>query len=710
MQNKHPLRVQSHILRLLGDQLIGHDRLAVFELVKNSYDADASEVSITIELNDSDPCVKVEDNGSGMSLSVITGAWLEVGTDSKRTTQNRKRSAVFHRLPLGEKGVGRLAVQKLGKKLQVITREEGSAEYEFNIDWDVLIGSSKYLNDNLSVEVTERVTPSHFKTGSGTFIKISDLYITDWKRGDIRELYRLVKSLSNPFNRVDSFNVSLNVPGRQEEISGLPDVEDMLDRAMWKLTYRLDEKGVFRWAYFFQPPKYKGLLRRFKRQTGLLDMLPEKGEDTKTGKQKKEQKIFVTEEILKSIGPIKGRIYAFHQSPEILRLFGDSQQMKAWLAGQSGVRVYRDKVRVFNYGEPGDDWLHLNARRINTPGKKLGSNSIVSYIDLDLDKSTGLREKTNREGFDENKSFESLRAIALSIFDKFERELAPDRDAIDKAIKNTEKLPPIENAFEEIIKVAKKHKLEQEILPAVASIKNELNSFKEVMLGSGMANMNIGLAFHEMVHGVDNIVGQLERNSNKEIILSTVRHLRSLLDTFKPLLQREKNRSLPINELTARVLKMHEHRFPRHEVTLSDWANDIEKAENFKVKGPLNLVIGAISNVIDNAIYWSRYRKELEKRPDPAAILILSSWDQELKEGTLAVIDNGMGFQLNPDSIAKPFMTMKAGGSGLGLYFSRLVLESMGGRFMVCSADELRDDFNFSSAYDGAAVVFTFKD
>jgi DNA mismatch repair ATPase MutL len=74
MESSYQLKVQSHILRLLGDQLIGHDRLAVFELVKNSYDADASKVSVTLDLHTATPSITVLDNGTGMSLDTLTNA------------------------------------------------------------------------------------------------------------------------------------------------------------------------------------------------------------------------------------------------------------------------------------------------------------------------------------------------------------------------------------------------------------------------------------------------------------------------------------------------------------------------------------------------------------------------------------------------------------------------------------------------------------
>ncbi|MCU1720226.1 ATP-binding protein [Pseudomonas sp. 5P_5.1_Bac1] len=711
MESSHQLKVQSHILRLLGDQLIGHDRLAVFELVKNSYDADASLVSVTLSLFEDPPKIIVEDNGSGMSFDTIVNAWLEVGTDSKRSEFGKKRSPIFNRSPLGEKGVGRLAVQKLGKHLKIVTREHPGNEVEFSINWDTLISSSKYLDKNIKVKVKQNTQPKYFKNSSGTRIEITDLHNNEWSRRDLRELYRLVKSLSNPFLTNDSFDVNLNLPGRESDIEDLPDIGELLHTATWKFSFKINKDGILRFAYIFNPPNFKRLKGHAKRYTGKLELAPEdKNELSTAAAAKRDKHIFLSPEELKGIGPISGRIYAFNQRSEILKLLGNSQLLKNWLITQSGVRVYRDNIRVFNYGEPGDDWLRLNTRRINTPGGKFGTNSIVSYVNLDLQQSNHLKEKTNREGFDENEYYKKLRRITLSVFEKFERQHTDDRKTLDIAIKGEEKIPPLEEALESIKKTATKHKIQKEIEPALKSIKLELDNYRQVMASSGVAAMNINLAFHEMVHGVDKIVYQLEKNVNPEAIQKTVNHLRSLLDTFKPLLKREKNKSIPAEELVKRVLKLHEHRFPRHDVVVSNWLADIEKSINFNLKGPINLMLGALGNIVDNAIYWSRYRKERDSSPLSAAILILSSWDPETKEGQIAVIDNGPGFQLPEESIGKPFATTKSGGMGLGIYYARLVMESMQGNLLVCSADDLRDDFKFSKNYDGAAIVLQFKE
>ena len=111
----HKFRARSHVLQLFGEELIGDDRLAVFELVKNGYDADATSVTVDVNV-DSAPAksIVVQDNGSGMTLDDITGKWLELATDSKRRDRS-VRTKRFRRLALGEKGVGRIASLKLGR-------------------------------------------------------------------------------------------------------------------------------------------------------------------------------------------------------------------------------------------------------------------------------------------------------------------------------------------------------------------------------------------------------------------------------------------------------------------------------------------------------------------------------------------------------------------------------------------------------------------
>jgi hypothetical protein len=121
-------RASAHLLKLLGDQLIGDDRLAVFELVKNSYDADATVVAVELNLEVEKPYLTVWDrDGQGMNKSTILDKWMEIGTESKRNA-NRVKSPIFHRMPLGEKGIGRLAVHKLGSIMQMNTKQKGEPE------------------------------------------------------------------------------------------------------------------------------------------------------------------------------------------------------------------------------------------------------------------------------------------------------------------------------------------------------------------------------------------------------------------------------------------------------------------------------------------------------------------------------------------------------------------------------------------------------
>jgi len=697
------MRVQSHVLKLLGDQLIGHDRLAVFELVKNSYDADAEVVTVTLDLQAPEPYISIQDDGSGMSLEDIESKWLEVGTDSKRSASGKIPSKKFKRLPLGEKGVGRLAIQKLGGTVQLVTRKKGEPEVEFEISWDDLIGGGKYLDQGLAVSVKKNLKPTVFESGTGTLLTITDLSRPEWSKREVRELYRLITSLSNPINKIGSFDVELNLPGREKDIDDLPSAHDMLNAAIWSFDFSVDESGKFSWEYAFKPPAYKGLKHDSDaNKNDKLELVKVADED----EDGKPPAIFMDPDMLAGIGPIKGKIYAYHRRTEILKESGSAKLIADWIRSQSGVRVYRDQVRVFNYGEPGDDWLGLNVRRINRPTGKLGTDSLIGYIDLSLAKSSGLKEKTNREGFDENSAYRNLQRIVLSVFDKFERLHGPHRKEIDKAIKGESKIIPVEEAFDALNEIAKKNHLETEIKPVVESLQTQLNSYRTVMLNSGMAGLNLSLAFHEMVHGVDTLTRQLEVDSSKNTLKQTIVHLRKLLDTFKPLLNKERARKTTIRELVARALDMNDGRFKRHELVLSNRLG--EGNISFPVSGPLNLLMGAINNIIDNAIYWSRYQAQKEGKQ--GAVLIMVDWDSEKRCGSLAVIDNGPGFELPLDQLGTPFISNRAEGMGLGLYYSKMVMESVDGSLVLCSAEEVRDDFNIPDAYDGAAVIFQFKE
>lgn len=229
-------RPRARMLQLLGDQLIRSPRLAVFELVKNSYDADATHVSVFLDgLRTDHPTIMVEDNGVGMSSEIIRDVWFVPGHEHRREQKAANLRTDLGRLPMGDKGVGRFAVHRLGNIVEVTTRAQGQNEIYVRLDWPAIL-KEKFLED-ARVKIVERKPEVFTGNRTGTKIVISDLRDVNWSRGDLRRLYRDITSICSPFERPDEFEIEFQVPGRENEIAGIPDASLMMDRAIWKFNF-----------------------------------------------------------------------------------------------------------------------------------------------------------------------------------------------------------------------------------------------------------------------------------------------------------------------------------------------------------------------------------------------------------------------------------------------------------------------------------------
>ena len=126
---------RARLLQLLGDELIGSPRLAVFQFVKNAYDADATRVSVILADTDrSNVEIRIEDDGDGMTLATIRDIWLVPGHDHRARQRQALKRTRLGRLPLGEKGLGRFAAHKLGNRIELVTRATGHDECVVSID------------------------------------------------------------------------------------------------------------------------------------------------------------------------------------------------------------------------------------------------------------------------------------------------------------------------------------------------------------------------------------------------------------------------------------------------------------------------------------------------------------------------------------------------------------------------------------------------
>ena len=241
---KQPFRPRARVLQLLGDELIGSARLAVFELVKNAYDADANEVVVSLDLaSQQEPTITVTDDGEGMTLEVLRSVWLVPGDDHRKKQRLLdRRTAKHQRLPLGEKGLGRFAVHKLGNFITLVTRAQDADECVVEIDWNELI-AKPYL-DEAPVTIKVRRPDAFLDGRTGTKIVVRQLRMSNWSRGEVRRLHNQITSICSPFEEPGGFEAKLLVPGHEGWIDDLPDIHEILDRAIWKFSFRAEGRRL----------------------------------------------------------------------------------------------------------------------------------------------------------------------------------------------------------------------------------------------------------------------------------------------------------------------------------------------------------------------------------------------------------------------------------------------------------------------------------
>ena len=205
MSNEKPhFKTRARLLCQLGEQLIKSESIALLELVKNAYDADASFCDVKIKNieNEEECSIIIEDDGAGMDLATLQNVWLEIGTDNKQESKrNGRKSPKYGRTSLGEKGIGRLGVHRLGRNIELISRMEQGKECVLKIDWDE-IENSRYIED-FPIYLEERNAKT-FKETHGTKIIIKKVR-KPWLRGDVRNVARGINSL----NSLNFFNVFL---------------------------------------------------------------------------------------------------------------------------------------------------------------------------------------------------------------------------------------------------------------------------------------------------------------------------------------------------------------------------------------------------------------------------------------------------------------------------------------------------------------------
>lgn len=701
---------RARLLAQLGDQLIKNESIALIELVKNAYDADALTVDIKMNANHSSDIneIVISDDGCGMSTDTIVNVWLEPGSDFKaQQIKENIFSKKFFRLPIGEKGIGRFGVHKLGKVIEMTTKTSNDKEVYVSIDWTKLEDYT-YLKD-VPVTIHERNTPEVFLDGAtGTKIEIRGLR-KKWTRGSVRAVNRAISSLSSPFSSIDSFQARFEAPEHEDWIKDILNWEDIKENALYNFNLEIDGNEIVAFEYNFTPwPTMPKLIGRV---VGLDNALVEENLTLRKPSEKKGKNVvdFLISLTPYKIGKVRFEGYIFDQDTFILNLgVADKKGFKDYLKENGGIRVFRDGLRVYDYGEPENDWLQLDHRRFQAPTRSISNNLIVGAIYLDRNTSTDLEEKTNREGFVENEAYLAFRDAILHAITTIEFLRFPDKKKLRDEYGPTPKSEPVMHVLAEAKLYAENNikdaRVRERIVDYLGKIEFDYKYMTETLLKAAGAGLTLSVVVHEVEKIIDEVYKILKSEVASDRVLDLVKHLSSLVDGYAGIIQKSKHEKLDIKKVIDQALFNTEYRLKSHHVEVVKAYQNREKSILLLSKAFLG---SSLINLIDNSIYWleRKFQKEESHERTFSKKLYIDIVDED-NLIHLLFADNGNGFTVPTDNLTQPFMSTKPDGIGLGLHIVNEVMKAQGGILSFPDFNDFEIPNDFQS---GAIIALTFK-
>lgn len=681
---KESFSITPRIIAHLGEDLIKNESIALLELVKNSYDACATNCIIDFNTNNEQlESLTITDDGVGMNLNIIKNVWLVIGTDFKH---KRLEPNCCGRFPLGEKGIGRLGIHKLGNKITLISKTIEDKEVCLSINWSTLNQAQKI--DDFTIEIDENDIPVYFKNGkTGTRICIKSLKTT-WDRRQVREVYRNLTSLNSPFSGTnDSFKVDIR--SNSNLFSGLATFEDIKDSGLYFGHCVMKGNLIEDFQYEFKP--WSSLSKVDKgRKITKTDLMEEdlnikgiKEVIDRNGKKKNVEYNIDLDEF--QIGDIEFDIIIYEMDAQIFNFVNaEKSSIKTYLKENGGVRVYRDDVRVYDYGERDNDWLGIDLKRVHKLGSNVSNNIILGSVKLKRSQSFGLKEKTNREGFIENNSYVALVNAVGYALSLIVRERNTDKTILTTLYKKNRVIEPVLSDLNDVIKLVEnkvpEKETKDEILKYLYRINEQYKEVKEVLIKSANAGLNLSVVIHEIEKQVAALISYATRGEKKHIIDISL-NLEKIIRGYSAMIRKSTIGETKLSSIVSTAIDNYSFRFSDHKIEV--WNN----CEGNTLKAYLAEpeTISMITNLLDNSIFWLCYARKDQRK------ISIYITDQIKEYNSIIISDNGPGFNIPTEVAIQPFITGKPHniGMGLGLHIVNEMMRAMKGQLLFLDQDEV---------------------